>query len=56
MSIKIILKCTYVEQDAFDKIKWIVACNTLLTYPDFSETFKIHTNNSEFQLGEVKIQ
>ena len=32
-SIKRILKWTQVEQDAFDKIKRIVARGTLLTYP-----------------------
>ena len=45
-----------VEQDTFDKIKRIVAHDTLLTYPDFNETFKIHTDASAFQLGAVIIQ
>ena len=52
-SIKIKFKCAKVEQDAFDKIKRIVASDTLLTYPDFNEAFKIHTNASSFQLGAV---
>ena len=30
-----------------------MACNTLLTYPDINEAFKIHTNASAFQLGVV---
>ena len=30
--------------------------DTLLTYLDFNEAFKIHTNASAFQLGEVVIQ
>ena len=30
--------------------------DTLLTYPDFNETFRIHTNASAFQLGAVIIQ
>ena len=42
-----------VEQDAFNKIEWIVSHNTLLTYLYFNETFKIHTNASSFQLGAV---
>ena len=46
-------KWTKFEQDAFEKIKRIMAHNTLLTYPDFNETFKIHTNASAFQLGAV---
>ena len=31
----------------------IVARDTLLNYPDFNETFKIHTNASALQLGAV---
>ena len=34
----------------------IAARDTLLTYPDFNEEFKIHTNARDFQLGEVIIQ
>ena len=41
------------EQDAFYEIKRIVACNTLLTYLDFNEKIKIHTDASGFQLGAV---
>ena len=41
----------------FVKLKLrIVACDTLLTYPDFNETFKIYTNARAFQLGAVVIQ
>ena len=46
-------KWTKVEQYAFEKIKRIVAHNTLLTYPCFNEKFKIHTDASVFQLGAV---
>ena len=49
-------KWMQVEQYAFKVTKRIVALNTLLTYPDFNETFKIHTNASAFQLGPVIIQ
>ena len=45
-----------VKQDAFDKIKWIVARDNLLTYQYFNETFKIHTDASAFHLGAVIIQ
>ena len=41
------------EKYTFVEIKRIVACDTLLTYPDFNETFKIHTDVSAFQLGAV---
>ena len=30
-----------------------MASDTLLTYPYFNETFKIHTNDSNFQAGSV---
>ena len=47
---------TKTEQDYFDKIKQIVARDTLLTYPDFNETFKTHTDAIALQLGAVIIQ
>ena len=52
-SIKSKFKWTQVEQDSFDEIKQVVDHDTLLTYPDFNETFKIHTDASVFQLGAV---
>ena len=51
MSIKRNFKWTKVKHVAFNKIKRIVARGTLLNYPDFNETFKIHANASAFQLG-----
>ena len=48
LSIKRTSEWTKFEQDTFDKIKLIVACDTLSTYPDFNKTFKIHTNASVF--------
>ena len=39
-----------VEQYAFDGIKRIVDRDTLLTYPDLNEIFRIHTDASAFQL------
>ena len=44
------------KQYEMDTIKWVVACDTLLTYPGFNEIFNIHTNASAFQLGAVIIQ
>ena len=46
-------KLTQFELDAFEKIKRIVARNTLLTYPDFNEIFKMNTDANAFQLGAV---
>ena len=42
-----------VEQYAFEKIKRIVDRDTLLTYTDLNESFKIYTDASMFQLGAV---
>ena len=36
-----------------EKNKWIVVRNTLSTYLDFNEEFKIHINASALQLGAV---
>ena len=44
-------KWTKIKQDAFDKIKWIVARDNLLIYPDFNKAFKMYTDASAFQLG-----
>ena len=48
MSSKVKFKWKKIEQDYFNEIKRTADCNTLSTYPDFNETFKIHTNNSAF--------
>ena len=45
-----------IEQYAFDKIRRIVARDNLLAHLDFKEEFNIHTNASNFILGEVIIQ
>ena len=47
---------TKIEQYAFDEIKRIMAHDNLSDYPYFNETFTIHTNASDFQLGLVIIQ
>ena len=44
------------EQKAFDTMKRIISKNTLLTYPDFSKPFDIHTDASHTQLGAVLSQ
>ena len=55
-SIKRNFKQAKVEKYAFNEIKQITARDTLLTYPDFNEAFKIHTNDIAFQLGAVITQ
>ena len=53
ISIKIHLQMDGSQTSFFENIKWIVAHYTLLTYPDFNETFRTHTDSIEFQLGAV---
>ena len=52
-STKVTVKWVEVKKQAFDKIKQIVARDTLLIYPDFNEPFYIHTDASDFQLGSL---
>ena len=40
-------------ETAFTQVKAMVSQETLLTYPDWSKTFDIHTDASDFQLGAV---
>ena len=44
---------TEVEQKAFNAMKRIISCETLLSYPDYSLPFTIHTDASHLQLGAV---
>jgi hypothetical protein len=39
------------HQEAFDKMKALIAKETLLTLPDFSQEFEIHTIASKLQFG-----
>ena len=49
-------KWTEVEQKAFEKVKKIISKETLLSFPDFSKPFEIHTDASHTQLGAVVSQ
>ena len=44
------------HQEAFDKIKEIMACDDMLAYPDYSLPFDIYTDASQQQLGAVIVQ
>jgi transposase InsO family protein len=44
---------TEIEQKAFDMTKRLVSREVLLSYPVFNETFDIHTDASDTQLGSV---
>ena len=54
-STKVTLKWINVEQQAFDKVKQIVARDTLLIYPYFNERFDIHVDASYSRLGALII-
>jgi len=49
-------KWTEVHQKAFDTMKRVLAREVLLAYPNFNETFEIHTDASHTQLGAVIAQ
>jgi hypothetical protein len=50
-SSKVKWKWTTEHQESFDKMKTFIAKETLLTFPDFSKEFEIHTDASKLQLG-----
>ena len=50
-SAKVKWKWTPEHQDSFDKMKVLIAKETLVTFPDFSKEFEIHTDASKLQLG-----
>jgi hypothetical protein len=43
------------HQDAFNKIKQVKTNDAMLSFPDFSKPFEIHTDASDFQLGAVNM-
>ena len=47
------IKWTPSLEEAFQEIKKMVSQQTLLTYPDWSKPFVIHTDASDYQLGAV---
>jgi hypothetical protein len=50
-SAKVKSKWTPECQDSFEKMKAIMAKETLVTFPDFTKEFEIHTDASKLQLG-----
>jgi hypothetical protein len=50
-SAKVKWKGTTECQDSFEKMKAIMAKETLVTFPDFRKEFEIHTDASKLQLG-----
>ena len=50
-SAKIKWKWTPECQEAFEQMKALIAKETLVTFPDFSKEFEIHTDASKLQLG-----
>ena len=43
-------------QQAFDKIKNVIAEDVILAYPGNNQTFHAHTDASKFQMGGVVSQ
>jgi hypothetical protein len=52
-SAKVKWKWTPECQDSFEKMKAIMEKETLVTIPDFTKEFEIHTDASKLQLGEL---
>jgi hypothetical protein len=50
-SSKVKWKWTTEHQESFHKMTALIAKDTLLTFPDFSKEFEIHTDASKLQLG-----
>jgi RNase H-like domain found in reverse transcriptase len=50
-SAKVKWKWTTEHQEAFEKMKLLIAKETISTFPDFSQEFEIHTDASKLQLG-----
>jgi hypothetical protein len=50
-SAKVKWKWTTDYQEAFDKMKALIAKETLHTFPDFSQEFEVQTDASKLQLG-----
>ena len=44
------------QQNAFDRIKKVIAKETMLVYPNFDVPFEVHTDASDYQLGGVVAQ
>ena len=55
-STKIKFECTYVDNYAFIDMKKMVGRQALLSCPNFSEIFIIHTDASKMHLGVVSSQ
>ncbi len=43
-------------QQAFDKMRLLMAANALAAYPDHNKRFDVYTDASDFQLGACIIQ
>ena len=43
-------------QESFEELKQVMSEETLLAFPDFSKTFHVYTDASDYQLGGVIMQ
>jgi hypothetical protein len=51
-----LIKGTDEMQQAFDKMRLLMAANVLAAYPDHNKQFNVYTDASDFQLGACIIQ
>jgi hypothetical protein len=50
------IKWTDELQQAFDRMRLLMAANALAAYPDHNKWFNVYTDASDFQLGAYNIQ
>ncbi len=50
------IKWTDDMQQAFDKMRLLMAADALAAYPDYNKRFDVYTDASDFQLGACIIQ
>jgi hypothetical protein len=53
---KALIKWTDEMQQAFEKMRLLMAADALAAYPDHNKRFNVYTDASDFQLGACIIQ
>ena len=55
-SVNVPFKWKEQHQQAFDTMKKVIARDTILAFPDFTQPFHIYTDASDYQMGAVIVQ